>query len=179
MTLSAAVLAAAKLCTTDATGAEHHAIINISKRRIIMRRIGRYNELWDDAMALEAPRSSEGNKEEYRKAYNIRRTTTLAQEGAYGKATQAIQSAGILPPSTEVANALSEKHLQDTPSDDLKYALPPDMPAPRPRSDVDVRNAIKYFPFGSAAGGSGLRPNHIYELSKVEDSSRENTIIGA
>ena len=84
-----------------------------------MWRIGRYNELWDDAMALETPCSSEGNTEEYQKAYNIRRTVTLAQEGAYGKATQAIQSAGILPPSIEVGNTLAEKHPQDTPSDDV------------------------------------------------------------
>ena len=32
-------------------------------------------------------------------AYNIRRTIQLAQEGAYVKATKAIQSDGILPPS--------------------------------------------------------------------------------
>ena len=94
-----------------------------------MWRIGRYNELWDDAMALEAPRSSEGSTEEYPKAYNIRRTITLAQ-GAYRKVTQATQSAGIHPPSTEAANALAEKHPQDTLSDDVEYTLPADMPAP-------------------------------------------------
>ena len=77
----AAVLAAPKLRSTDATGAGHHTKINIIKRRI-MRRIGRFNELRDDAMALEAPRSSEGNTEEYQKAHHIRRTITLAQEGA-------------------------------------------------------------------------------------------------
>ena len=52
--------------------------------------IGRYNELWDDAMALEAPCPSEGDTEEFQKAHNIRRTITLAQEEAYGKAIQAI-----------------------------------------------------------------------------------------
>ena len=137
--------------------------------------MGRCNGI---SVALEAPRSSEGNTEEYQKAYNIRRTITLAQEGAYGKATQAIQSAGILPPSTEVMNALAEKQPQDTPYDDVEYTLPPDMPAHLQPSDVDVRNAIKHFPLGSAAGGSGLRPNQLYELSNVQYCSHGNTFIG-
>ena len=45
-------------------------------------------------------------------------------------------------------------------------------------SDVDVRNAIKHFTIGSPAGGSGLRPNHLYEFSKVEDCSH-GKFIGA
>ena len=35
------------------------------------------------------------------------------------------RSAGILPPSTEVANALAKKHPQDTPGSDVEYTLPP------------------------------------------------------
>ena len=134
MMLPAAVLAAPKLRSIEASGAGHQTIVNIIKGRIIVWRIGRCNELWDDAMALEleTPRSFEGKlrTEEYQKAYNIRSTITLNQEGAYGKATQAIQSAGILLPSTEVSNALTEKHPQDTPFDDEEYTLSADKPSP-------------------------------------------------
>ena len=37
--------------------------------------------------------------------------------------------------------------------------------------------AIKKSTFGSAAGGSGLRPNHIYELSKVQDFGRGSNLM--
>ena len=130
-------------------------------------------------MALGAPRSSEGNTEEYQKAYNIRRTITFAQEGAYGKATQAFQSAGILPPSTEVANTLAQKRPKDTPKDDMEYTFPPDMPAPLQVPEVDVRNAIRHFPLGSAASGSGLQPNNLCKLSKAEDCIHGTIFIGA
>ena len=53
------------------------------------------------------------------------------------------------------------------------------MPAPLQVYDVDVRNAIKHFPLGSAAGGSGLQLNHLYELSNVGHCSHGNTFIGA
>ena len=35
------------------------------------------------------------------------------------------------------------------------------------------------FPLGSAAGGSGFSPNHIYELSKVQDFGHGSTFISA
>ena len=42
-----------------------------------------------------------------------------------------------------------------------------------------VMKATKTFPLGSAAGGSGLCPNHIYELSKVQDFGHGSTFISA
>ena len=50
--LPTAILAAPKIRSTEAAGSGHHPMINIMKRKIIMWRIGQYNELWDDAMAL-------------------------------------------------------------------------------------------------------------------------------
>ena len=38
---------------------------------------------------------------------------------------------------------------------------------------------IRKFPLGSAAGGSGLRPNHLYELSKVLDFGHGSTFISS
>ena len=49
--------------------------------------------------------------------HTIRRTIQRAQECEYGKATEAIQSDGILPPSQEVVSALAEKHPQSCPGD--------------------------------------------------------------
>ena len=39
--------------------------------------------------------------------------------------------------------------------------------------------AIKKVSLGSVAGGSGLRPNHLYELSKVQDFGHRSTFISA
>ena len=42
-----------------------------------------------------------------------------------------------------------------------------------------MMKCIRKFPFGSAAGGSGLRPNHLYELSKGQDFGHGSTFISS
>ena len=82
---------------------------------------------------------------EFQKAYNIRCTIQLAQEGAYGKATKTIQSDGVLPPSQEVASALAEKHPQSCPGDEIEYTLPTHLPAPLQVLESGLLRAIMIF----------------------------------
>ena len=81
----AALLSALKLRSTGAAEAGHHTVVNTIKKRIVMWRIGRSIEIWNDATSLDAPRSFECETVELQKAYNIRRTIQLAQEGAARK----------------------------------------------------------------------------------------------
>ena len=101
----------------------------------------------------------------------------LAEEGAYSKATQALRSDGILPPSQEVTADLLGKTSPRAPGLDVDYEKPASLPSHLRVSEGEVMKAIQKFPLGSAAGGSGLRPNHIYELSKVQDFGHWSTFI--
>ena len=48
------------------------------KRRIVLRRLGRYTQLWAEAKALQTPRSTYSISDEFQKAYNTRRAIKLA-----------------------------------------------------------------------------------------------------
>ena len=89
------------------------------------------------------------------------------------------RSDGILPPSQEVTAALLGKRPQEPPRLDVDYEKPASLPSHLRVSEGEVMKAIQKFPLGSAAGGSGLRPNHIYELSKVQDFGHRSTFISA
>ena len=82
-------------------------------------------------------------------------------------------------PSQEVTAALLGKHPQEPPGLDVDYEKPASLPSNLRVSEGEVMKAIKKFHLGSAAGGSGLRPNHIYELSKVQDFGHGSTFISA
>ena len=149
------------------------------KRRIVLWCIGRYTQLWAEAKALQTPRSTHSISDEFQKAYNTRRAIKLAEENAYSKATQALRSDGILLPSQEVTAALLGKHPQNPPGLDVDYEKPASLPSHLRVSEGEVMKAIRKFPLGSAAGVSDLRPNHIYELSKVQDFGHGSTFISA
>ena len=104
--LPACLFAAPKLKPTEAVGAGHHTLADTMKRRIVLWRLGRYTQLWAEAKALQTPRSTHSISDEFQKAYNTRHAIKLAEEGAYSKATQALRSDGILPPSQEITAAL-------------------------------------------------------------------------
>ena len=150
--------------------------------RIVLCRLGRYTQLWAEAKALKAlqtPRSTHSISDEFQKGYNTRRTITFAEEGAYTKATQALRSDRIMPPSHEVTAALLGKHHQEFPGLDVDYEKSASLPSYLRVSEGEVMKAIKNVPLGSAAGGSCLHPNHIYELSKVQDFGNGSTFISA
>ena len=162
--LPVCLLAAPKLKQTEAVGAGHHTLADTMKRRIVLWCLGRFTQLWDEAKALQTPPSTHSISDEFQKAYNTRRSIKLAEEGAYSKATQALRFDGILPPSQEVTAALLGKHPQEPPGLDVEYEKPASLRPHLRVSEGEVMKAIKKFPLGSVAGGSGLRPNHIYEL---------------
>ena len=108
--LPACLLAAPKLKQTEAVGAGHHTLGDTMKRRIVLWRLGRYTQLWAESKALQTPRSTHSIGDELQKAYNTRRAIKLAEEDAHSKATQALRSDGILPPSQELTAALLRKH---------------------------------------------------------------------
>ena len=105
--LPTCLLAAPKLKQTEAVGAGHHTLADTMIRRIVLWRLGRYTQLWAEAKALQTPRSTHSISDEFQKAYNTRRANKLAEEGAYSKATQALRSDGILPPSQVLLKYLS------------------------------------------------------------------------
>ena len=177
--LPACLLAAPKLKQTEAVGAGHHTLAYTMKRRIVLWRLGRCTQLWAEAKALQTPRAMHSISDESQKAYNTRRANKLAEEGAYSTATQALRSDGILPPSQEVTAALLGKHPQAPPGLDVDYEKPASLPSHLRVSEGEVMKGFKKFPVGSAAGGSGLRPNNIHELSKVQDFGHGSTFISA
>ena len=175
----ACLLAALKLKQTESVGAGHHTLADTMKRRIVLWRVGRYKQLWAEAKALQTPRSTHSISDEFQRPYNTRRAIKLAEEGAYSKATQALRSDGILPPPQEVTAALLGKHPREPPGLDVDYEKQASLPSHLRVSEGEVMKAIKKFPLGSAAEGSGLRPNHICELSKVLDFGHGSTFISA
>ena len=86
---------------------------------------------------------------------------------------------GILPPSPEVLSGLISKHPQEAPAADQAYEIPASMPAHLRVSEEAVMKCIRKFPLSSAAGDSGLRPIHLYELSKVQDFGHGSTFISS
>ena len=153
--LPACLLAAPKLKQTEAVGAGHHTLADTMKRHILLWCLGRYTQLWVEAKALQTPRSTHSISDEFQKAYNTRCAISLAEEGAYTKATRAVRSDGILPPSQEVTAALLGKHPQEPPGLDVDYEKPASLPSHIRVSEGEVMKAIKKFPLGSSAGGSG------------------------
>ena len=84
-----------------------------------------------------------------------------------------------MPPSQDSTAALFGKHPQEPPGLDAEYNTPASLPSHLRVSEGEVIKDFKKFPLGSAAGGSGLRQNHIYELSKVQDFGQGSTFISA
>ena len=173
------LLAAPIITRSGTAGAGHHTFVNILKRRILPWRLVEFHDLWNEAKYLQSPRSSRMPDKECQDAYNRRRTITLSREGAYSKATQAVCSTGLLPPSEALIAALTEKHPQTTPKNEGEYQAPSVLPIARKVSEDDVLKAVEKFAPGSSGGGSGLRPNHLQELCTVHDSGNGTTFTAA
>ena len=140
----------------------------IFRRRIELWEQGQFQTLWKEAHPLSSARAYTKLSAEQQKVSNARRAVRLAKEGAYGKAVQALQSVGVAPDSEQTAEALLAKHPQQVPPEQTGVYTPPEIsPAAPEFTEEQVRASVKRFPPGSAAGGSGLRPNHLLELLDV------------
>ena len=89
---------------------------------------------------------------------NARRARRAVENGQYKKAIQSLSSAGFAPPSEDVLDEMLAKHPQSG---------RPLFPLTKPRLlfkwPVDVVNALRSFPSGTAPGPSCLRANHVKE----------------
>ena len=63
--LPKALLAAARIKSSETSGAGRHTFINVMKRRVRQWRLGKYHDLWNEAKYLQSPRSSRMPDEEY------------------------------------------------------------------------------------------------------------------
>ena len=100
------------------------------------------------------PPSAESNR-----STNARRARRAVENGQYKKATQSLSSAGFAPPSEDVLDEMLAKHPQSGASPSSFDEAPP----PVQVAIVDVVNALRSFPSGTAPGPSCLRANHVKE----------------
>ncbi len=120
-------------------------------------------DLWDDIPARARPRrprrrdlAPDADAERERRRA---RAIALVRDGLDTKACVALTSNGLLPPSADVLRELRAKHPRGAPPD-LGDLGPPPVDAVPDVSEEDVIRTVRSFPRGSAAGPSGLRPQH-------------------
>ena len=107
-------------------------------------------------------------EEESQLERNSRRCTTLTQEGQYTRALQALASHGVAEHSAE---ALAEMKLKHPAPSAPQRPPPPETSAPRAFSGSDVLSAALSFKKGSAAGPSGMRPEHFKAILKSSSAN--------
>ena len=146
------------------------------RERLRRWRAGEFVQLWEEAVELTRERPRQGrprrrgrpgrrrqlqqeeDEEESQAKKNAERAATLAQDGQYTKALQALTSAGMAAHTRANIEVMREKH-------------PPAAGAPRPLpttdipqlvfNQVEVDKGVKRFRRGSAPGPTGLRPEHL------------------
>ncbi len=106
----------------------------------------------------------------------IRRAERLASAGEYSKAVTALSAGKVAPPSDENYQALLGKHPQEarpvppewTQNEEaIRHALEH---TPAPATKGEIKKALKAFPKSSAAGISGLTPEHLRQLVSTPGS---------
>ena len=143
--------------------------IRAIKDRLTRWQEGKCGELWAEAVAGQEVRPTRGRKrknpveKESQVERNSRRCTTLTQEGQYTRALQALASHGVAEHSAE---ALAEMKLKHPAPSAPQPAPPPETALPRAFSGSDVLSAALSFKKGSAAGPSGMRPEHFKAIFK-------------
>ena len=100
-------------------------------------------------------REERGGEEERQAKRNAERARTLAQDGQYTKACQALNSAGMAPDSEATRAALQAKH---PPADAAPAPAPPTQHPQLTFTMKEVEKAARRFRKGSAPGPSGWRP---------------------
>ena len=120
------------------------------------------------------PKKAKKRQEEEEKRQekrNAERVTTLAQDGQFTKALQALTSAGMAAPNRANLKTMKEKHprapgapLQPPITDQVAF------------SQVEVEKAAKKFRRGSAPGPSGLRPEHLLVAVQAAPGRRDRSL---
>lgn len=131
-----------------------HSVIT---KRLTAWKNGDIQSLWLEATSQ--PKSTAVKRNSSISSVNKQRALTLAKEGRYSKAVQALGSSGVAhPDDPDALNELIRRHpVGDRPDANLTP------PAHLMVTDTQVQAAIASFPKGSSPGGSQLRAQHIYD----------------
>ena len=151
---------------------------NSSHSRLIKARLQRWQagecgELWQEAVeSLQKPNGGKKKKpaEKTQQQRNVDRATALAVEGQYSRALEALTSLGLVEHNPATVAEMQAKH--PPPLRDTVIPILPPPPPPRAFSPLEVRAAAHSFPRGSAAGPSGMRPEHLVIALKVTPGNR-------
>ena len=156
------------------------------KERLRRWRQGEYRQLWDEAVQLTKPpaqakrrqrRTGESEvKEKTQEEKNAVRAGKLAQDGQYTKSLQSLTSAGMADHSRATKEEMKAKHPSATHSSTFQSTT---TAAQMVFTQKEVFNAVKSFRRGSAAGPSGLRPEHLKVAVKSPSPNKSDRALEA
>ncbi|CAE8626199.1 unnamed protein product, partial [Polarella glacialis] len=154
-------------CTLNPTarsGRRHRKLTSQhTKARLERWLAGERAELWQDG----APKNTGKPKAKTSKEVRRRRALDLVEEDRLGPACAALSSQGSAPDTPATLAALQAKHpTGQAPSPE---AAPPRDAATPALTPEEVLKAVQAFRNGSAAGPSGLRPQHLLDGVRSPD----------
>jgi hypothetical protein len=154
-------------CTLNPTarsGRRHRKLTSQhTKARLERWLAGERAELWQDG----APKNSGKPKAKTSKEVRRRRALDLVEEDRLGPACAALSSQGSAPDTPATLAALQAKHpTGQAPSPEAAPPRDATTPALTPE---EVLKAVQAFHNGSAAGPSGLRPQHLLDGVRSPD----------
>ena len=108
------------------------------------------------------------------KKRNAKRASTMAGEGQYHRALEALTSVGMADHNRETVRIMKEKHpASQRPIGDL----PTSDAAPLSFTSFQVVKSALRFKKGSAAGPSGLRPEHLRVVLQSSNARRDSAAV--
>jgi hypothetical protein len=135
------------------------SLVSIIARRLHSWESGGWRELWDECMASERPTQSAPSTDESRqKIRNRVRCLKLARLGRYSDSVKALSSLGVASRNDTVINELKKLH-PSGPLPNVEVDFPNVTPV-TVTPDV-VAQSLFSFKTGTAAGGSGLKVEHL------------------
>lgn len=145
------------------------------KARLARWKRGEYQQLWTEAIKATKPKPSrkKGRQPQgwSQDEYNGRRAASLAHDGQFTKALQALCSSGLAQ-----NNQATLKEMQ------AKHPTPPSQSTFQPQTDTlqisfskeQVVKAVRTFKRGTCPGPSGLRPEHLQVITKSAAPNRSD-----
>ena len=136
----------------------HHTPMSIGHHCNIWSQ-GRFDTLWEHATRQATPRDRHPRQRSARQSIFI--AISLAREGLYGKACQALTSTGIAPNTDTTWELLQSKHPKGTPPTTPSIEAVGTTILPQ---DFDMLSILRSFPKATA---SGLRIQHLLDAAEV------------
>ena len=123
---------------------------------------GRFDTLWEHATRQATPRDRHPRQRSARQS--IVTAISLAREGLYGKACQALTSTGIAPNTDTTWELLQSKHPKGTPPTTPSIEALGTTILPQ---DFDMLSILRSFRPKATALASGLRIQHLLDSAEV------------